>query len=248
MDIYIQHRSFANSPLAKTESRYNARQRRHLTDKRLQRHVDLQQRSGITGQGWRLPSGKEASKDQKTKGPTVKPDITQRLQSTVSMPELQRTTDGGALKQTIRNFHDSYESKVVKRDRSVASTNETLQGIGANQTSDQHLQKPASPSDTESSGDTKINQDFKRQDNPLRATGCITEDNNWHPTESATYDRTIRHYGTSHGCQGSREDDCVGQSDQQSLRNNVHENPMGGVHNAKNGLSWHTGILHHKKV
>ena len=164
------------------------------------------------------------------------------------MPELQRTTDGGAHKQTIRNFHDSYESKVVKRDRSVASTNETLHGIGANQTSDQHLQKPASPSDTESSGDTKINQDFKRQDNPLRATGCITKDNNWHPTESATYDRTIRHHGTSHGRQGSREDDCVGQSDQQSLRNNVHENPMGGVHNAKNGLSWHTGILQHKKV
>ena len=149
------------------------------------------------------------------------------------MPELQRTSNGGAHKQTIRNVHDSYESKVVKRDRSVASTDETLQGIGANQTSEQHLQKPASPSDTESSGGTKINQDFKRQDNPLRATGCITEDNDWHPTESATYDRTIRHHGTSHGCQGSREDDCVRQSDQQSLQNNVHENPMGGGYNAK---------------
>ena len=59
---------------------------------------------------------------------------------------------------------------------------------------------------------------------------------------------TIRHHGTSNGSQGSREDDCVGQSDQQSLRNNVHKNPMGGGYNARNGLSWHTGILHHKKV
>ena len=193
MDIYIQHRSFANKLTThlQTESHHNARQRRHVSNKRLQRHVHLQQRSGITERGWRLPRGKEASKDQKTKGPTVKPDITQRHQSAVYFPELRRTTDGGAGNPTVRNLHDSYESKVDKRDRSAPPTYKTLQRTGANQTSNKHLQEPASSPDAESSGDTKINQDFKRKVNPLRATGCITKDHDWHPSESTTYDKTI---------------------------------------------------------